>query len=96
MDNNPVVVDGQFIFEGDIVLTEKQWRSVKERKGLASSSYRWPEGSDGFPLVPYVFDTDGKNLKLEIKMLPIPIRNWKTWSENKSGAKMAGLCLKQI
>lgn len=67
MDTNPKVVDGELVFEGDIVLTDEQWRIIKERKGLASLSSRWPEGSDGFPLVSYVFDNDGENLK-EVKL----------------------------
>lgn len=62
MDTNPPVVNGERVFEGDIVLTMKQWRALKERKGLASSNSRWPEGADGYPLVPYRFNS-GENLK---------------------------------
>ena len=60
MDTNPREVNGQPVFEGDILLTQEQRRALKERKGQASLSSRWEEGSDGYPLVPYVFSNDCK------------------------------------
>ncbi|XP_050714123.1 protein SpAN-like [Eriocheir sinensis] len=42
METNPSVVNGQQVFEGDMVLTESQWRAVRERKTLADLSARWP------------------------------------------------------
>ncbi|XP_063873152.1 blastula protease 10-like [Scylla paramamosain] len=59
MDTNPTEVEGEPIFEGDILLTQSQWREIRERKGLNGESSRWPEGSDGYPLVPYLF-TDSR------------------------------------
>lgn len=59
-DTNPEEVEGERLFQSDMLLSTDQWRALRERKGLASTTYRWPEGSDGFPLVPYVFSNDGK------------------------------------
>ncbi|XP_050704661.1 protein SpAN-like [Eriocheir sinensis] len=56
METNPSVVNGHQVFEGDMVLTESQWRAVRERKALADLSARWPE-QGGFPTVPYYLDT---------------------------------------
>ncbi|XP_050706181.1 protein SpAN-like [Eriocheir sinensis] len=56
METNPSVVNGHQVFEGDMVLTESQWRAVRERKALAELSARWPE-QGGFPTVPYYLDT---------------------------------------
>lgn len=62
METNPVVVNGQRVLEGDMVLTENQWRAVRERKGLAALSSRWPE-TNGYPLVPYYLsDNSNKNM----------------------------------
>lgn len=55
LDTNPKTVDGESVFEGDILLSEAQRRALEERKGLISTARRWPAGSDGYPLVPYVF-----------------------------------------
>ncbi|XP_050704792.1 uncharacterized protein LOC126990276 isoform X10 [Eriocheir sinensis] len=56
METNPSVVNGHQVFEGDMVLTESQWRAVRERKAIADLSARWPQ-QGGFPTVPYYLDT---------------------------------------
>lgn len=61
-------MDGLRILEGDILLTENQWRSLLERKGHADTTRRWPEGPDGYPLVPYII-TDGKQEESRIRVL---------------------------
>ncbi|KAK3889241.1 hypothetical protein Pcinc_006809 [Petrolisthes cinctipes] len=55
LDTNPDEVEGERLFEGDILLTPTQRRSLNERKGIAHPYYRWRDGSDGLPLVPYTF-----------------------------------------
>ncbi|KAK3895828.1 hypothetical protein Pcinc_000443 [Petrolisthes cinctipes] len=55
LDTNPDEVKGERLFEGDILLTPTQRRSLNERKGIAHPYYRWRDGSDGLPLVPYTF-----------------------------------------
>ncbi|XP_042228955.1 blastula protease 10-like isoform X2 [Homarus americanus] len=41
------------LFGDDIILNEEQRRAIWERKAYIIPSSRWPEGSDGNPLVPY-------------------------------------------
>lgn len=56
LETNPDEVEGERLFEGDILLTPAQRRALNERKALASAYYRWPKDrTDGKPLVPYVF-----------------------------------------
>ncbi|KAK4315563.1 hypothetical protein Pmani_013254 [Petrolisthes manimaculis] len=55
LENNPDEVEGEKLFEGDILLTPTQRRALNERKGIANPYYRWPDGRDGLPLVPYTF-----------------------------------------
>ncbi|XP_037776257.1 LOW QUALITY PROTEIN: blastula protease 10-like [Penaeus monodon] len=54
-ETNPDRVEAGELFDKDILLTEAQRRAMVLRKGLASENYRWPEGGDGFPRVPYRF-----------------------------------------
>ncbi|XP_063842424.1 protein SpAN-like isoform X2 [Scylla paramamosain] len=61
IDTNPSVINGQPVFEGDIILTENQWAAVRARKGLSDLTKRWSEGSDGYPVVPYRFTDDRLN-----------------------------------
>ncbi|XP_069939032.1 blastula protease 10-like [Cherax quadricarinatus] len=56
-NTNPDSVDGKELFEKDIMLTSEQRRALRERKALSNLVYRWPDGPDGFPLIPYVMDT---------------------------------------
>ncbi|XP_069950456.1 blastula protease 10-like [Cherax quadricarinatus] len=50
---NPDFVDGKKLFEKDIMLTPEQWQALRERKAIRNLMYRWPDGPDGYPLVPY-------------------------------------------
>ncbi|XP_042888619.1 blastula protease 10-like isoform X9 [Penaeus japonicus] len=54
-ETNPDRVEAGELFDKDMLLTEAQWRDLALRKGLASERYRWPEGEDGYPRVPYRF-----------------------------------------
>ncbi|KAK4288941.1 hypothetical protein Pmani_038058, partial [Petrolisthes manimaculis] len=58
LDMNPSSVEGEPVFEGDLLLTKTQRRHLSERKAISSSTYRWPRGPSGYPLVPYVFGDD--------------------------------------
>ncbi|KAK8400274.1 hypothetical protein O3P69_003168 [Scylla paramamosain] len=49
MDTNPTEVKGDPIFEGDILLTQSQWRAMREKKGIAYETSYWPDDSDGLP-----------------------------------------------
>ncbi|XP_069941790.1 protein SpAN-like [Cherax quadricarinatus] len=51
--SNPDSVDEQKLFEEDIMLTSEQWEALRERKAIRDLVYRWPNGSDDYPLVPY-------------------------------------------
>ncbi|CAL4068457.1 unnamed protein product, partial [Meganyctiphanes norvegica] len=54
-DTNPAKVGDKDLFEADILLSDDQLEAILTRKALNYSSYRWSEGLDGFPYVPYVF-----------------------------------------
>ncbi|KAK8744901.1 hypothetical protein OTU49_000675 [Cherax quadricarinatus] len=58
METNPEEVEGKTLYQSDMLLSEEQWQSVRERKAMADLVYRWPNGGDGYPIVPYVFDGD--------------------------------------
>nr|XP_053627432.1 protein SpAN-like [Cherax quadricarinatus] len=58
---NPDSVDGQNLFEKDIMLTPEQWQALRERKAIRKLVYRWPDGPDGYPLVPY-YTVSGVNV----------------------------------
>ncbi|CAL4144042.1 unnamed protein product, partial [Meganyctiphanes norvegica] len=53
--SNPQRVAAGELYQSDMLLTEEQWDAVRERKAIDDQRYRWTEGSDGYPLVPYVF-----------------------------------------
>ncbi|KAK3889784.1 hypothetical protein Pcinc_006345 [Petrolisthes cinctipes] len=60
MELNPEEVDGKKLFEGDIMLTDEQWRMLKEERKFQNSGnnlYKWQPGPSGSPLVPYVFES---------------------------------------
>jgi len=52
---NPSRVAAGELYQSDMLLSDEQWESLRMRKALDSDQMRWSEGSDGFPLVPYVF-----------------------------------------
>ncbi|XP_045110776.1 blastula protease 10-like isoform X3 [Portunus trituberculatus] len=56
MDTNPTEVKGDPVFEGDILLTQGQWRAMRERKGIAYETSYWTNGN-----VPYRFVSSGLN-----------------------------------
>ncbi|XP_069953064.1 blastula protease 10-like [Cherax quadricarinatus] len=51
--SNPDYVDGEKLFEKDIMLTPEQWQALRERKAIRNLVYRWPNGPNGYPVVPY-------------------------------------------
>nr|XP_053632801.1 uncharacterized protein LOC128688836 [Cherax quadricarinatus] len=57
--SNPDSVDEQKLFEEDIMLTSEQWEALRERKAIRDLVYRWPNGSDDYPLVPYYIASGG-------------------------------------
>ncbi|KAK3891266.1 hypothetical protein Pcinc_004841 [Petrolisthes cinctipes] len=59
MELNPEEVDGKKLFEGDIMLTDEQWRMLKEERKFQTygNLYKWQPGPSGDPLVPYVFES---------------------------------------
>ncbi|KAK3884749.1 hypothetical protein Pcinc_010988 [Petrolisthes cinctipes] len=59
MELNPEEVDGKKLFEGDIMLTDEQWRMLKEERKFQTygNLYKWQPGPTGDPLVPYVFES---------------------------------------
>ncbi|XP_066988799.1 zinc metalloproteinase nas-34-like [Macrobrachium rosenbergii] len=52
---NPTHVNGEELFESDILLSPEQRRQFLERKAIPSLSSRWPNGPNGTPVVPYQF-----------------------------------------
>ncbi|XP_069160135.1 protein SpAN [Procambarus clarkii] len=72
-ETSPEVVRGQ-VFEGDMLLTVDQWQSLRERKGLGHSVLLWPDGPDGYPHVPYVFNDDTVNQRVCLAGM----RHWMT------------------
>ncbi|XP_068246635.1 protein SpAN-like [Palaemon carinicauda] len=55
---NPSHVNGQELFEGDILLTPEQSFMLQERKAVDFVARRWLNGPDGFPLVRYTFQDE--------------------------------------
>ncbi|CAL4110111.1 unnamed protein product, partial [Meganyctiphanes norvegica] len=53
--SNPRRVAAGELYESDMLLTEEQWAALRGRKAINNQLYRWTEGPDGFPLVPYLF-----------------------------------------
>jgi len=54
-NSNPSRVAAGELYQSDMLLTEEQWAALRNRKAIKDVQYRWTEGSDGYPLVPYVF-----------------------------------------
>ncbi|CAL4180874.1 unnamed protein product, partial [Meganyctiphanes norvegica] len=54
-DTNPAKVGDKDLFEADILLSDEQLEAILTRKAINDLTYRWSEGLDGFPYVPYVF-----------------------------------------
>ncbi|CAL4064371.1 unnamed protein product, partial [Meganyctiphanes norvegica] len=54
-NSNPRWVAAGELYQADMLLTEEQWASFRLRKAIVGENFRWTEGSDGYPLVPYVF-----------------------------------------
>jgi len=52
---NPTHVNGEELFESDILLTPEQRKMMADRKATPYDYRRWSNGPDGNPLVPYVF-----------------------------------------
>ncbi|XP_064113798.1 blastula protease 10-like isoform X2 [Macrobrachium nipponense] len=52
---NPSHVNGEELFEADILLSPEQKRQLLERKAISYTSMRWPNGPNGTPVVPYQF-----------------------------------------
>ncbi|XP_066988776.1 blastula protease 10-like [Macrobrachium rosenbergii] len=52
---NPTHVNGEELFESDILLSPEQRRQFLDRKAIPSLSSRWPNGPNGTPVVPYQF-----------------------------------------
>ena len=51
---NPTEVSEGILREMDILLTKDQEAALMNRKSIDHSTYRWPDGKNGWPLVPYV------------------------------------------
>ncbi|CAL4063748.1 unnamed protein product [Meganyctiphanes norvegica] len=54
-NSNPSRVAAGELYQSDMLLTEEQWAALRNRKAIKDVQYRWTEGSDGYPFVPYVF-----------------------------------------
>ncbi|CAL4205121.1 unnamed protein product, partial [Meganyctiphanes norvegica] len=54
-NSNPREVNGRELYQSDILLTDEQINILKDRKARADLAYRWTEGEDGYPVVPYTF-----------------------------------------
>jgi len=55
LTNPGATQEGEELFQSDVLLSKEQWEAVRERKAINYEGSRWPEGSDGYPLVPYVY-----------------------------------------
>jgi len=53
--SNPSAVAAGELYQSDMLMSEAQWDALRTRKALDNKQMRWTEGSDGYPLVPYVF-----------------------------------------
>ncbi|CAL4116747.1 unnamed protein product [Meganyctiphanes norvegica] len=53
--SNPSAVAAGELYQSDMLMSEEQWDALRTRKALDNKKMRWTEGSDGYPLVPYVF-----------------------------------------
>lgn len=53
---NPTHVNGEELFESDIMLSPEQREAMAQRKAIITyPNYRWEIGTDGYPHVPYTF-----------------------------------------
>ncbi|CAL4245187.1 unnamed protein product, partial [Meganyctiphanes norvegica] len=53
--SNPQLVAAGELYQSDMLLTEEQLDAVRGRKAIDDQTRRWTERSDGYPLVPYLF-----------------------------------------
>lgn len=53
--NNPNKLAAGELYQSDMLLTDDQWAALRARKAINNEDMRWTEGSDGNPMVPYVF-----------------------------------------
>lgn len=60
LETNDKRIKGRLLHEGDMLLTARQWRGIKQRKATSSLIRRWPKDPvTGFITVPFLFGDAG-------------------------------------